>query len=360
MTATTRPAIDIRAVILTALTASIVVFFLWLIRPYIAAIALAAIVAALVRPAYQWLRKKTGRDSFAAFISIVLIFALIITPTLIMLYLFVEQTQQLLGGGIPWLQSQIEAFENNEGWSTTPIIMQLREAIGDVAPSIGEIARSASEVALEWAGGLTSGVAMLILKITVFIFAVLYFLRHGEWLLEEIRSYLKSFTGVRGSLLDRAFIVARATIKGTIVIAIIQGLLGALGFMATGLPAPVFWGAMMMILSVVPVIGTVFVWGPAAIYLVFNGEILSGVLLAAWGLVVISSVDNVLRPILVGADAKLPDFLVLVSTVGGIAAFGMAGIIFGPVLAALSISALTVAKCRYDEIAAGRPQPVSC
>jgi predicted PurR-regulated permease PerM len=128
--------------------------------------------------------------------------------------------------------------------------------------------------------------------------------------------------------------VSRATLKGTLVIGVVQGFIGGLLFWITGINAPVFWGTIMTVFSIIPAVGTGIVWLPAAIILLVNGSIWQGIVLLVGGGVVISLVDNILRPILVGMDTKMPDALILLSTIGGLSMFGITGIVIGPIIAA--------------------------
>jgi predicted PurR-regulated permease PerM len=127
-------------------------------------------------------------------------------------------------------------------------------------------------------------------------------------------------------------------VKGTLVVGIIQGSLGGLAFWLLGLSAPVLWGVVMTVISLLPAVGSVLVWGPAAIYLLVTGEIVRGIILIVAGSFIIGTIDNVLRPLLVGRDTHMPDYLILLSMLGGIVLFGLSGFVIGPVIAALFIT----------------------
>jgi predicted PurR-regulated permease PerM len=127
-------------------------------------------------------------------------------------------------------------------------------------------------------------------------------------------------------------------IKGNILVAALQGALGGIIFWLLGIHAPVLWGVVMALLSLLPAVGAALVWLPVAIYFLATGSVWQGVLLIGYGALVISLVDNFLRPFLVGKDTKMPDYLVLISTLGGIAAFGLNGFVIGPVIAAMFIA----------------------
>jgi predicted PurR-regulated permease PerM len=136
-------------------------------------------------------------------------------------------------------------------------------------------------------------------------------------------------------LLNQFAAVVRATVKGNVVIATVQGTLGGLAFWALGIPNSLLWGALMALLSLIPAVGSALLWGPVALYLLSTGAVFSALGLAAWGIFVIGLIDNVLRPILVGKQTRLPDFLVLIATLGGLGMFGVNGFVIGPVIAAI-------------------------
>ena len=155
--------------------------------------------------------------------------------------------------------------------------------------------------------------------------------------------------------------MSRATIKGTLVVGIVQGAIGGIAFAVLGIGAPVLWGTIMALLSILPAVGTALVWLPAAIFLIVSGQIFGGIALILVGVFVIGLVDNLLRPLLVGRDTRLPDYLILLATLGGLAGFGLAGIIIGPIIAAFFISVWHMAEKEFNadaaEQAADPPPP---
>ena len=157
-------------------------------------------------------------------------------------------------------------------------------------------------------------------------------------------------------MLARFAEVSRATIKGTLVVGIVQGTIGGIAFAVLGISAPVLWGVVMALLSILPAVGTALVWLPAAIFLIVSGQIFGGVALIFVGVFVIGLVDNLLRPILVGRDTRLPDYLILLATLGGLAGFGLAGVIIGPIIAAFFLSVWHMAE---HEFTAVNPEPAA-
>jgi predicted PurR-regulated permease PerM len=159
-------------------------------------------------------------------------------------------------------------------------------------------------------------------------------------------------------LLNRITLVVRATVKGGITVAAVQGMLGGIAFWFLGIPAPLIWALVMAFLSLLPAIGAAIVWAPVALYLLATGSIWQGLFLIGYGVVVIGLVDNLLRPFLVGQSTKLPDYIVLISTLGGIEIFGLQGFVIGPLIAAIFMvsweiqaDAKTVAEAKDDRLA---------
>ena len=150
--------------------------------------------------------------------------------------------------------------------------------------------------------------------------------------------------------------VSRATMKGTLVIGLIQGILGGLIFWVLGIDGAVFWGTLMVILSLVPVVGAGLIWAPAALIMLANGAFYKAIILVAFGVLVIGLVDNLLRPILVGRDTKMPDYLVLLSTLGGLTVFGASGFVIGPVIAALFLALWVMFSQEFNHLDIGAPR----
>ena len=169
-------------------------------------------------------------------------------------------------------------------------------------------------------------------------------------LVERLKAAIPLHPDHQRTLSSRFTGVIRATVKGTLVVAVVQGALGGLIFWLLGIHAPVLWAALMALLSLLPAVGTALVWLPVAIYLVATGATWQGLVLIAYGVLVIGLVDNVLRPILVGKDTKMPDYVVLISTLGGIAVFGVNGFVIGPVIAALFMAVWSMFSTSRSEI----------
>src|SRR5690606_4810012 len=177
-----------------------------------------------------------------------------------------------------------------------------------------------------------------LISLGVMLYLLYFLFRDGSGISRRIKEAIPLTPAQRDGLILKFTMVIRAIVKGTILVALVQGALGGLIFWALGINAPVLWGVLMALLALLPAVGTGLVWLPVAIYLLVSGAVWKGVILIAFGVLVIGLVDNILRPILVGRSTKIPDYIVLISTLGGLAIFGLNGFVIGPIIAAMFIA----------------------
>ena len=177
-----------------------------------------------------------------------------------------------------------------------------------------------------------------VVSLFVMLYLLFFLLRDGRELYTSIRDAIPLRTEQLHAVATKFTLAIRSILKGTLVVALVQGVLGGLIFWVLGIHAPILWGALMAVFSLLPVLGAGLVWVPAAIYLLVSGAIWQGLVLFAYGVFVIGLVDNILRPLLIGKDTKIPDYVVLISTLGGIVVFGANGFVIGPVIAAIFIA----------------------
>ena len=181
------------------------------------------------------------------------------------------------------------------------------------------------------------------------LYLLFFLLRDSDSLLSQLRAAIPLRPDRQAALAEKFTVVIRATVKGNIVVAIVQGALGGLIFWLLDIHGPVMWAVVMAVLSLLPAVGAALVWAPVAIYLLATGSVWPGLALIAYGVLVIGLVDNVLRPLLVGKDTRMPDYVVLISTLGGIAIFGINGFVIGPMIAAMFIAVWGIfASPRYS------------
>jgi len=175
----------------------------------------------------------------------------------------------------------------------------------------------------------------LVASVFIMLYIAFFLVRDGEPLVREVRHAIPLTWQHQDSLMQKFSTVIRATVKGNVLVAALQGALGGLAFWVLGVHGALLWAVLMGFLSLLPAIGAALVWGPVALYFIATGDLLRGFGLVAWGALVIGLVDNVLRPLLVGKDTRMPDWVVLITTLGGIAVFGINGFVLGPVIAAM-------------------------
>jgi predicted PurR-regulated permease PerM len=356
--------INVERAFFVALLLVVTLAFFWLIRGFLQPIFWAVALGIVVYPLHARLEQRLRRGKpLAAGISVVVVVIVVILP-LIGLGAAVAQEGAALyerlqgdGHGIENIFGQVQqrmpqaiAFVERLGIDTT----RLEEQIQNVAVTAS---RAIAERALSIGSGTLRG--------TIFFFLMLYllffFLRDGPRILDAIIRALPLGDQRERHLLGRFAEVSRATIKGTLVVGIVQGTIGGIAFAVLGINAPVLWGTVMALLSILPAVGTALVWLPAAIFLMLTGHILAGIALVLIGVFVIGLVDNLLRPVLVGRDTQLPDYVILLSTLGGLAGFGLAGIVIGPTIAAFFLSVWDMAEQEFNvepkQEAADEPPP---
>ena len=320
--------------LLVALTT---IAFLYIVADFLMTVFWAAVLATVFYPVQRrYVAKLGGRRSLAAVATLLTIVAVVVLP-LALVGLAVSRealqlSEQIKSGAID-LQAPVRFVRRMMPLAT--------DYLARFGVDLEGITQRLSSSALAISGLIASRALEIgqdILRVTALFFVMLYilffFLRDGRQLADTLIRVLPLGDARERRLLAKFREVALATIKGTIVVGIVQGAIGGILFWALGIPAPVFWGAVMTIFSVLPAVGPALVWAPAAIVLFGLGAFVKGIVLIVGGVVVIGLVDNVLRPILVGRDTQIPDYLVLIATLGGIAVFGISGFVIGPVIAA--------------------------
>ena len=329
--------------------------FLGLIQDFLQPVFWAAVFAIIFRPIQdRWESALGGRPAIAAVLTILTIVVIVLLPLAavgaalaresMMLYNQLLAGQVDIRAPIQWIESQM------------PLLADYLDRFGieldALKDGLSEAAVVGSQVIAQQALAIGQNALRFGVQLFVMLYVLFFFLRDSKKLVDSL-IWALPLGDQREMRLFRKFAeVARATIKGSLVIGVIQGGLGGLFFWWLGITAPVLWGVVMTILSFLPAVGAALVWGPAALILIFTGEVVRGLILLALGALVISVVDNILRPILVGRDTQMPDFLILLSTLGGLTIFGISGVVIGPIIAAFF---LTVWQMFGDEFAQDRP-----
>lgn len=318
--------------------------FMWILWPFYGAVFWGAIFALMFNPLFlRFLRRMPGRRTSAALATVAIILLVVILPLGLIVASLVQEVaavyqrmqsgnfnlgayfQQLYALLPAWVLGLLERF----GLGSTGLILErLSASLSKGSQFLATQALSIGQNTFDF-----------IVSFFVMLYLMFFLLRDGAALSRQIEKAVPLEAGIRHELAGKFVTVVRATVKGNVAVAALQGALGGLTFWMLGIHAPVLWGTLMAFLSLLPAVGAALVWGPVAIYFLVTGAIWKGLILTAVGVLVIGLVDNILRPVLVGKDTKMPDYVVLVSTLGGMAIFGLNGFVIGPVVAAMFMAA---------------------
>lgn len=334
------PSIEDKAFLLLVVVVSLA--FFWILWPFFGAILWGTIFAILFAPLYRQLLARMRRRTPAALATVAIVLFIVILPLILVGALLAQEAITVY-----------EKFQSGEldfGRYFQQVIGALPQSITDLLERFGLTHLGGIQARLSSAlGQMSQFVAAkvlnigqntfdLVINLCIVLYLLFFLLRDGNELSRHIKRAIPLHTDQQRALFERLTTVIRATVKGNVVVALVQGALGGLIFWFLGIHAAVLWAVVMALLSLLPAVGTALIWLPTAIYFLVTGAVWHGSILIAFGVLVIGLVDNVLRPILVGKDTKLADYVVLISTLGGLAVFGLNGFVLGPVIAAIFIA----------------------
>jgi predicted PurR-regulated permease PerM len=315
--------------------------FVGLIQAFLLPLFWATTLAIVFAPLYQWWQARLGhRDSLAALLTLGVIVVAVILPLFLISVAVVNEAiafYKRLDTGDLTVREPLQALER-----LLAVATQYLERFGVDIQHLQQGLAGTTVTVSRFLGTQALSLGQDALRLSVLFCLMLYllffFLRDGSQLVAAIMRVLPLGPTRARQLFAHFAAVSRATIKGTLVVALVQGILGGLLFAIVGINAAVLWGALMAVLSLLPAVGSGLVWGPAAVIFLATGHIGKAFLLLGAGILVIGLVDNLLRPILIGRDTRMPDYLVLLSTLGGLTVFGISGLLIGPILAALFLA----------------------
>lgn len=322
-------------VFLLLLAIAISVLFFWMIQSFVAVLVLAGVLASLVYPVYtRLLARLGGRKGLAAGITVTLGLLIVVVPLLVLLGFVANEAVGVSKSAVAWVEAQKENPAAVDRALDKLHFIDKKQ----VYAKTGDLAHKSAQYVVGGLTEVTAGTARLFLLIFVMLYATFHFLLDGAALPYRILSHLPLSEDDKHRALTTFTTVGRATLVGAVVIGVIQGGLAGLAFAVVGINGALLWTVVMAVASVIPGIGTALVWVPAVIYLLVEGQYGAAIGLAAWCSIVVGSIDNFLRPRLVGKGANLPNLLVLLGTLGGLLFFGIVGIVIGPVIAALFVT----------------------
>jgi predicted PurR-regulated permease PerM len=323
-----------------------VVFVVW---PFATPLLWAALAAIMFQPLFQWfLVRLANGPNKAAIATLLFITFVVLLPGFFIGSMIVEQA-----AGV------VRAFQQGDldvaSWgdqilgALPAVIREQMDAYGladlqDVQARAQELLTESAGLIAQQAIAIGGGVFSFVLSFLMGLYVAYFLLRDGKKIGEAIQCGLPLDNSIAAKLAERFLLIVRATIKGSVVVGLVQGGLGAITFWIVGIEAALLLGLLMAIFSLLPAVGTGIVWLPMSIYLLASGYIWEGVFVIVSGVVVIGMADNVLRPILVGRDTGIPDWIILVTTLGGIVTMGLSGVVLGPLLAGLFLAGWGIAQ----------------
>jgi predicted PurR-regulated permease PerM len=319
-----------------------------LVEPFLVQIFLAVVLVVSFSPLYTYLEKLfKGKRALASAVACFFIFIILAVPFFLLAGIITSQALDLYNTVSHMLiNDQLQETVRDGLGRLTPFITEFEERLGleqtDVLGYVGELVREVSNLLYANLTGLLKRVTNLLIGMALVLFVTFFLLMDGGVMSEKLMALSPLPKGMNQKINSDILNSLRATLRGTVVLAVIQGLAGGLGFWLFGVPNALFWGTVMVFASVVPLIGTALVWAPAGTYLILSGHVGEALGMMAWCLMAGLTCDNVLRPRLIAGQANLHPLLTFFSILGGLSLFGVVGLILGPLILALLLSLLKV------------------
>jgi predicted PurR-regulated permease PerM len=337
---------------LLVVVAAVTAAFVAMIRDFLLTILVAAIFAGLSYPVYaKVLAAVRGHRPLASALTLLLMLVLVIGPLLGIVGIVVNQAIRVTESIRPIVTRLVsEPTYLDQQLQRVPGIARIEPYREQIVTGAGNMVGAVGRFLASSLSSTASGTAAFLLQFFLLLYSMFFFLMDGPAMLQSILNHLPLRAADKRQMTARFASVMRATVKGTIVIGMIQGTLSGIAFWVAGIPDALFWTVVMIVLSILPVVGGALVWVPACLILAAMGHLTKAILLAAFCSLIVGSVDNVLRPRLVGRDTKMHDVLILFSTLGGILAFGPLGFIIGPILAGLFVTSWEIFAVAYRDV----------
>jgi predicted PurR-regulated permease PerM len=326
---------------LIAATAFVCVVCFLLVLPFLPALTWSVALAVLARPVHRRIAAKVPWRGTAAILAVVFVVVVILTPLALLLWAVASQAG--------------EAVALVQGKSGQELRQGLVQAVPQIEPTLNwfeahvDLAGEIDRILNHLGGGLLSvatGVIAVATQVLVTLFLLFYFFRDRDSMLHGVRSYLPLTEREIDVAVRRVKDTVHATVFGSLVVAAVQGTLAGLMFWILGMPTPVLWGTVTALVALVPFLGSFVVWVPASVLLALQGHWTKAAILMGWGITAVGTIDNILYPIIVGTRLRLNTPTALLAFLGGLAVFGISGVILGPVVVAVTLALLDIWKLR--------------
>ncbi|AVZ00148.1 MULTISPECIES: AI-2E family transporter [Lelliottia] len=319
------------------------VAFFDILAPYFSAVLWASILAVIFHPVKNKLRGWVGeRNGVASLLTLLVICLIVFTPLIVILSslaieLNVVYTKlQHTNPQFPEVVASL--FSHLPDWARNFLVEHNLDNASQIQQKLSDVALKGGQYLAGSAFLIGKGTFGFAISFGVMIYLLFFLLKDGPYLVRQILDSLPLSDFVKQHLFAKFAAVSRATVKGTAVVAVVQGILGGIAFYIAGIDGSVLWGALMAFLSLIPAVGSAIIWVPAAIFLFATQQLWQGFFIVGFFVIIVGLVDNILRPLLVGKDTKMPDYLILISTLGGMEIYGINGFVIGPLVAALFIA----------------------
>ncbi len=334
-----KPFASFQNIIFFILLGIITIFFAYILKPFFFALFWAILIAGIFAPLYKLLNKKIKSPNLCASLTLVAVLVCLILPVGLLLSLLIGESldiyKSVVSNSIKWIDiitGMLKSLSKNR------LFARLNMDQAFLIDKSMETLNALAEYIFQHLSTFTQNIILLIIQFAVMLYSLFYFLRDGERLITTITHYIPVGKRHINTFINQFLTTAKASLKFTFIIGGIQGFLGGLIFYITGIERALVWGVLMFAFSIVPAIGCSLIWAPAGIIMLFLGHIWQGITILVFGASVISSVDNLLRPILLGHDTQMHSLLIFLSTLGGLAIFGVSGFVLGPVIASLFLA----------------------
>jgi len=328
--------------------AAVALYFCYLIaRPLLNPIFLAVVIAIVFHPLYAWLGQRIHHRNLAALISTILVLVGVVVPTVVLgirvskevhgLYQLLNEKSAEQGGWNPYMMHFVDHVT---GWAGQHVDLSTLDLRGAAFRSLEQISRSL----VSWGARMVSNIISLFAEAAIAFFTLFFLFRDGESIRARIAALVplkagqfdRIFTGVSNSLI--------ANVQGCLAVGAAQGTLLSLGFWVLGLPSPILWGLVTGICSLIPIVGSAAVWGPAVIVLFISGHTWKALILLGWSAALVAHIDNVVRPYVISERAKMHPLLVFFALLGGVSAFGVMGLFMGPLVLSATLVVLEMLR----------------
>jgi len=348
------PPVPAASGVLRLLTVLVTIALAWILLPFYGAIMWGAIIALLFVPLYRrMLPRLQRRKTLTALLTLVLVLVMVILPLVLVSAALAREAsqvyEQLQSGDINPGRYFRGVFDALPAWVTAWLD---RFGVFDfeaLQGRLSELMAKGSQFIAAQALTVGQNTFEFVTGVFIALYLAFFLIRDGDDISRSLQRAIPLAPSHKRELLQKFATVIRATVKGNLLVALIQGSLGGLAFWFLGVKGALLWAVVMAFLSLLPAIGAGLVWAPFAVYFLVNGAIWQGVALIVYGVLVIGLVDNLLRPVLIGKDTRMPDYLVLITTLGGMTVFGINGFVLGPTIAAMFIAVWHIVGKTGDE-----------